>query len=146
MKGCSGLQWLQYEVKMLKETYRGKYGLTAMYEQDKDAKFYVVMRRPQYIKFNDRVVRCPVLSPSIPLLQGYQNGSITWDEYVPRFLSEMQSLEAQAKLKEIVQESKERDVYLVCSCGKGKNCHRFLLMDIAKSFLKNFLGDFGSTS
>jgi len=61
---------------MIEETYVAVMGKKM--KECPDAQFYIVMRfLPAWVKENDRVIRCPLLSPSIPLLQGYQDGSVT---------------------------------------------------------------------
>jgi len=96
-----------------------------------DAKFYIVMRwAPRWI---GRLEKLPLLSPSEKLLMEYKKGGShegDWNYYIPIFTQEMQSTECQEKMKEIVQEAVNRDVFLVCSEKPPNHCHRFLLMDM----------------
>ncbi len=75
-----------------------------------------------------------VLSPSIRLLQAWQNRKetgMTWDEYTNQFLKEMQSREAQKEIERIAKLAQEKEVWLVCSCSNKRNeCHRFIVMDL----------------
>jgi Protein of unknown function, DUF488 len=48
-----------------------------------------------------------------------------------RFLDQIkQSKKAQEALRYIAEISQDRDVYLICSCKPGENCHRFFLLDV----------------
>ena len=100
-----------------------------------DARFYIVMRSPQkwttdMIKTDDHFIYCPSLSPSEKLFKAYKYHGLPWEKYVPIFLQEMESIEAQKKIKDIIEESRIRTVFLVCSEKPPEHCHRFLLLDI----------------
>jgi uncharacterized protein YeaO (DUF488 family) len=45
------------------------------------------------------------------------------------------SEEGWSELQRLVDLSRKRDVYLVCSCGEGQKCHRELLLILADRFL-----------
>jgi hypothetical protein len=103
--------------------------LEIMMLEHKEAIFHRVSRSPIFVK---DVRNGFVLAPDKPLHQDYQNGRITWDEYVPRYTKQIEeSPKAQEYLEKIREQVKEKDVYLVCFCGRdvGDHCHRFLLMD-----------------
>ena len=120
---------------MIKETYLGVIGKKL--KEYPHARFYIVMRSlPKWTKDmvekDDRVEYLPILSPSKKLFMDYKYNGLPWDEYVPIFLHEMESIEAQEKMREIVEESKNRTVFLVCYEKPPEYCHRFLLLDIMK--------------
>lgn len=75
-----------------------------------------------------------VLSPSIKLLQAWQNRNetgMTWEDYTTQFLKEMQSQEAQKEIERIAKLAEEKEVWLACSCSNKRNeCHRFIVMDL----------------
>lgn len=71
-----------------------------------------------------------MLSPSRALLNNYKNGNIDWAEYVKTFYREMDNPACVAIMKEIKKLAREKDVYLICYEAPGKNCHRYLLMDM----------------
>jgi len=73
-----------------------------------------------------------VLAPSYDLLNDWKGKKISWDEYTRRFIQEMQgNNNAQLMIKEIREQCKTKDIYLVCACHNSKKqCHRFLLMDM----------------
>ncbi len=74
----------------------------------------------------------PVLSPSRELLAGWTRSLITWDEYTSSFREEiLESPEAVAALRHIIELARTRDVYLIC-WEKAPPCHRFILLDLAR--------------
>jgi uncharacterized protein YeaO (DUF488 family) len=70
------------------------------------------------------------LAPSLTLLDDYKQYKINWDEFKARFYEEMNNTISIKSMKEIKEMSKDKDIYLVCWEGPGKNCHRFILIDI----------------
>jgi uncharacterized protein YeaO (DUF488 family) len=112
---------------MLKETHFN--ALKKIKEENKRATFIIVSRtRPTYSNgLYDNWYRS--LSPSQSLLDDYKQRRIDWTAYTSRFTAEMnarpKALEQMQKIKEL---SAEKDVYLVCWCGPGKDCHRHLLI------------------
>lgn len=70
-----------------------------------------------------------VLGPSWDLLNDWRAKRITWDEYVQRFVKEMDNSLARDMMVSVGNLAKTKDVYLVCFERKG-NCHRFLLVDM----------------
>lgn len=71
------------------------------------------------------------LAPSKELLRDWKQDKITWEEYVERFVREMNHPESIKRMKEINKMSKERDVRLICF-EKNPPCHRFILMELIK--------------
>jgi uncharacterized protein YeaO (DUF488 family) len=71
-----------------------------------------------------------MLSPSKTLLYGYKKGDMTWDEYVKTFTREMDNPACVAIMREIKKIAMTHDVYLICYEAPGKNCHRYLLIDM----------------
>jgi len=48
------------------------------------------------------------------------------------FLAQItQDPEAMKDLRELIQQGKKQEVHLLCYCGPGKSCHRFLLLELA---------------
>jgi uncharacterized protein YeaO (DUF488 family) len=99
---------------MLKESY-----LANMKNLPKDSIKIVVTRSAGHM-----------LSPSKTLLWDYKKGKIDWAEYVKTFYREMDNPACVAIMREIKKISKTQDVYLICFEAPGKNCHRYLLMDM----------------
>ena len=74
------------------------------------------------------------LIPNIQLYRDYHQEKITSEEYIPRYLQQIQGdPAAMEKLQEIKKEAESKDVYLVCVCSREKQCHRFLLIEIISS-------------
>lgn len=97
-------------------------------EENPNAIFYRVCRTYIFLK---EMRDAFVLVPSMDLYRDYHHGKITWQEYVPGYLQQIQGdQEALEKLQEIKKEAESNDVYFVCVCGRGEKCHRFLLIDI----------------
>ncbi len=103
-----------------------------MREEYHAAKFIAVCReRTQWV--NPDIV-CDEweknLAPSGELLRDWKAHNINWDEYVQRFLAEMEKPKAQEVMLTIAKEAQTHDVFLVCYEGPGKHCHRYLLLDL----------------
>jgi uncharacterized protein YeaO (DUF488 family) len=104
-------------------------GMKEKLNEDPEAKFYVVMRRPpEYMRF-DRIQGCSALAPSTEILKKLKTCQLTWDEYKEKYLKELQSPIAQELMEFIANEAKEKNVYFVCGCESGDRCHRFILTD-----------------
>lgn len=67
------------------------------------------------------------LAPSEELLKDYKHERINWAEYKERFLEEMECPESQARIRELAEESQDRDIRLICFEGPDKHCHRHIL-------------------
>lgn len=100
-------------------------------KENPEAVFYRVCRTQIFL---EGVKNAFELIPNMQLYRDYHQGKITWEEYVPRYLQQIQEdPAAMEKLQEIKKEAKSKDVYLVCVCSREEQCHRFLLMDIISS-------------
>jgi uncharacterized protein YeaO (DUF488 family) len=99
---------------MLKESY-----LANMRNLPKDSVKIVVTRSAGHM-----------LSPSWALLNDYKSGKIDWAGYVKTFTREMDNPACVAIMREIKKLAKENDVFLICFEAPGKNCHRYLLIDM----------------
>lgn len=99
---------------MLKESY-----LANVTNLPKDSVKIVVTRSAGHI-----------LSPSWALLNDYKNGRIDWEEYTKRFYREMDNPACAAIMREIKKIAEKRDVFLICFEAPGKNCHRYLLINM----------------
>jgi uncharacterized protein YeaO (DUF488 family) len=67
------------------------------------------------------------LAPVVPLLRAYLDGTITWKQYVPRYLAGLERPEAQAALAEVRALARRGPVTLLCGCPDPEQCHRTLL-------------------
>lgn len=87
---------------------------------------------------NTQVFHVPALSPSPDLFNKYltwrDNGE--WNEdtfqnkYVPQFLYEMYTYEAQQALNTLIEHGKTHKILLVCYCKDESMCHRSIVMGI----------------
>jgi uncharacterized protein YeaO (DUF488 family) len=94
--------------------------------EDPDAKFYLVMRQPpEYVRLA-QIQECPVLAPSDKLVEDFKLGYITEDEFKRKYFNELKNPIAIELMKLIVNEGKEKDVYLVSEIED----HRFLLLGV----------------
>ncbi len=71
-----------------------------------------------------------LLSPSWTLLNDYKNGKIDWEGYTKRFKEEMDTNIHRNMMREIKKLAMIKDVYLICFEAPGKNCHRYILMEM----------------
>jgi len=106
---------------MLKETYLAK--IKPIAKENPDAAFIVVTRSAGHS-----------LSPSWKLLNDYKDGRIDWAQYTERFRREMDCYSCIAEMKKIWDLSQTKDVYLVCFEKDGENCHRYILIELMKSY------------
>lgn len=107
-----------------------------------DAVFYAVSRlRFRYMKvedWNNTFVWLRELAPSEELRKGYKSNIISWEEYKPRYLAEMNNPNSKELMLKIAQEAAVKPVFIFCHCGpkEGKKCHRFLLLDLISAAAK----------
>ena len=67
------------------------------------------------------------LGPVRELLRAYLDGSLTWAQYVPRYLAGLERPEAQAAVAEVRRLATTGRVTLLCGCPDEARCHRSLL-------------------
>ena len=67
------------------------------------------------------------LGPVPMLLRAYLDDTITWEQYVPRYLAGLARPEAQAQLAQVDAAAKDGPVTLFCGCPDESRCHRSLL-------------------
>ena len=99
--------------------------LKAVLVQDPEAKFYIIMKDPPEFVRSDRIQVCYSLAPSEELEQEFIWGKMKESDYKKRYYCELQSPVAHELMRHIVNESKERDVYIV-----SVNDDRRLLLNI----------------
>lgn len=78
-------------------------------------------------------VHLPVLAPDPELLKGYRAGDVTWDDYEPRYLAELEARSA----ADTLDRSLFDNAVLLCSEDTPEHCHRRL----AAEYLKRHWGD-----
>jgi uncharacterized protein YeaO (DUF488 family) len=67
------------------------------------------------------------LGPVPTLLREFLDERITWEEYVPRYLTGLERPEAQQAIAEVQRRAREGRVTLLCGCADETHCHRSLL-------------------
>jgi uncharacterized protein YeaO (DUF488 family) len=71
------------------------------------------------------------LAPSLPLLQSYRAGRLTWPEFARRYRAEVR--QNKDILESVRELSRRRMVTLLCGCENESRCHRGLLKKIVES-------------
>ncbi|WP_410508401.1 DUF488 family protein [Methanosarcina hadiensis] len=104
-----------------------------------DAVFYAVSRwKFRYIKaeeWNNTYIWSKELAPSVEALNDYKDSKKTksdWNLYKLRYLEEMNNASAKEAMLKIAREAASKPVFLFCHCGpkEGKQCHKFLLLNL----------------
>jgi uncharacterized protein YeaO (DUF488 family) len=117
---------------MLKETYFAN--IKKLRKDNRLAEFVCVSRAKAWFATCDK--RYTTLAPSQELYEDYKNNRISWADYTVRFKNEMNSSRyAQKYMRELAESSKRHDVFLVCWEGKGKNCHRYILLEMIEQLV-----------
>lgn len=115
------------------------YELLEMKTKYPNAKFYLITNvAPDYVKI-DNTQGCKSLAPSIELEKELKLGSISKREYKKKYLDELKEPKARRFIWHIINESKEREVYLV---SESEDC--FYLYDYMKR-LMSFAHDYNLT-
>ena len=70
------------------------------------------------------------VSPSRELLREFKHEGLTWEEYVPRFLEEMNSPKAVTEIKRWAKLAASEPITLMCICEDETRCHRSVLKDL----------------
>ena len=91
----------------------------------------VTRHKPQSLKSSDYELWLQELSPSKELLDKYKAGDLSWEEFEEIFKAELVvSKPAQAKLKELKELAKTKEVTLFCYEKKETTCHRKILKEL----------------
>ena len=101
---------------------------------------------------NTQVFHVPALSPSPDLFNKYLawRDNDEWNEdtfqnkYVPQFLYEMHSDEAQQALNTLIEHGKTNKILLVCYCKDESMCHRSIIMGILQGINKDICNPFAN--
>jgi uncharacterized protein YeaO (DUF488 family) len=67
------------------------------------------------------------LAPSRDLLRAFKHEDLPWEQYVPRYLEEMQSEAARSDIARLAALASERTITILCVCENETRCHRSLL-------------------
>ena len=79
-----------------------------------------------------------VLAPSKELLDAWRDEKISWQEYAQKYRAEiLNNPEAIKRIKELIELSKTKDVYLISYETLARNSHRHVLLTIIREFMKN---------
>lgn len=111
--------------------------LKAVKASDYDEVWVIVrnLKYPPQFQFE----HVPELSPSWPLFKTYLDlkASYSWGKdafeniYKPRFIKQMQRLEAQEMLNKLCELDKAgKKICLVCFCDDAELCHRSIIADL----------------
>jgi uncharacterized protein YeaO (DUF488 family) len=88
----------------------------------------LVMRLwPRGIRKERVTVWLKELGPVPALLRSFLDGTITWEQYVPRYLAGLERPEAQAAIADVRHRARNGRVTLLCGCADERRCHRTLL-------------------
>ena len=95
---------------------------------DTDGHRVLIMRLwPRGIRKERVDVWLKELGPVPELLRAYLDDTITWAQYVPRYLAGLARPEAQAAIAEVRRRAATGRVTLLCGCPDEARCHRSLL-------------------
>ena len=73
------------------------------------------------------------LAPSRELLQGVRTRTITWEQYVVRYLEEMATRpDSIASVSALKERAQHEVVTVMCSCKDEMHCHRSLLAGLVQ--------------
>lgn len=70
------------------------------------------------------------IAPSRELLREFKHEGLSWEEYVPRYLDEMQVPEAVTTIARFAKLAESKTITLMCICEDERRCHRSLLKGI----------------
>ncbi len=69
-------------------------------------------------------------APSRELVHAFKHEGMNWEDYVPRYLEEMQSDGARQEIARLAEIAKSRTITLMCGCAVETHCHRSLLRQL----------------
>ena len=108
-------------------------------------KAYIVITMRRYPRFVNRLLRdeyINTMSPDPVLFQdwlsakracGHHNPAFPKSRFEERFRINEEGFQ---QLERLSRFSRDRDVYLICSCKTGERCHREMVLMLAKAFFK----------
>ena len=76
-----------------------------------------------------------VLAPTWTMVCGFKDRTITWDQYVEKYIDllDHRKQTREKEFRDIIDQSKKEDVFLLCYCPVSTQCHRFLAMDYLRA-------------
>jgi uncharacterized protein YeaO (DUF488 family) len=69
-------------------------------------------------------------APSRELLREFKHEGLSWEDYVHRYLQEMQAETAKSDITRLAEKAKSGRITLMCICPDENRCHRSLLRDL----------------
>jgi uncharacterized protein YeaO (DUF488 family) len=75
-------------------------------------------------------------APSHELLHAFKHGGLSWEDYVVRYLEEMQSETARSEIERLAELAESRTITLLCGCEDESRCHRSLLRNLMIASVK----------
>lgn len=69
-------------------------------------------------------------APSRELLHEFLREGLPWEQYVPRYLEEMESEAALKEIARLKNMARSRTITIMCGCEDGRRCHRSLLRQL----------------
>jgi uncharacterized protein YeaO (DUF488 family) len=69
-------------------------------------------------------------APSRALLREFKHEGLSWEDYVPRYLDEMQAEDAKSAIGQLAARAKSGTITLMCICPDENRCHRSLLRNL----------------
>ncbi len=70
------------------------------------------------------------VAPSRALVQAFKRKGLSWEEYVRRYLEEMQAEEARNEIRRLAALASSQRITLMCICEDESRCHRSLVRDL----------------
>jgi uncharacterized protein YeaO (DUF488 family) len=70
------------------------------------------------------------VAPSRELLRAFKHEGLGWESYVPRYLEEMRSEQAQSAIEALAKTARSGTITLLCTCEDETRCHRSLLKQL----------------
>lgn len=102
--------------------------------------FYSIARYDsKYIKFEYKKIL--LLAPTSEILFDYKENRISEKEYTDRYIKLLES-RGLDRIKEhlvILQRNTNKEILLLCHCGKDKFCHRHILTSIFSDIIEGEL-------
>lgn len=102
-------------------------------DNDNTVRIFITRWKPRNTISMDsyKMIWRPNLAPSELLLAKYKDGTISWNVLRETFLSETKTNKLlKDGLQEVIELSKDKDVFLICYEKDATTCHRSILREI----------------
>ncbi len=86
----------------------------------------IAVGNPRYVKMD---LKMKELAPTWDLLQDFRAEKIDEQEYIRRFMKQLEQLDAEEVVKKLKEMAGDSEPVIMCHCNKESFCHRHIVAE-----------------